>query len=208
MSNNSSIFVPDEIVAIRNDCKAGQFKIGDSRFLGSKLLVSILCSPIEHIGGFYADRNDMSDSAKSRRHVWKQVWFVAAPSETNIPQGVVFPTLIKGSSISELAAFMLFNSLGSAPYESLCEMSFVPKSNDYGTYFVLSFKAVERTTKEEKAQLKLLSEFMKTEPLLYDSSLPAGIIPAAGISPEQKDFFLSGGNMLDYSVPALVSHAH
>lgn len=187
----NSIIIPSPVVGIRNDCKAGQFKIGETRFLGDKLTVSLVCPPIDYVGGFYSDRDDMSESARKKQHQWKQVWFIAAPSEDKIPQNVVFPTLVKTSSISELAAFNLLETQG-IPYSVLCEISFKPKSNDFGTYFMLCFKAIQRKSKEEKQQLEDIKAFLESSPLFYDDSLPAGMIPTAGLLPSQVNFLVSG----------------
>jgi hypothetical protein len=188
----SNIIVPNPVVGVRNDCKAGQFKIGESRFLGDKLTVSLLCPPVDYVGGFYSDRLDMSEAARKKVHFWKQIWFIAAPSEDKIPQNTVFPMLIKTSSLAELAAFGLLEA-GGVFHSVLCEISFKPKSNDIGaTYFMLVFKGLPRKSKEDKDQIKLIESFLEDMPILYDASLPAGMIPATGLNQEQINNLLNG----------------
>lgn len=191
-SKMTELYLPDPVVPIRADCKVGQFKIGEERFLGNSLRVSIVVPPIEYIGGFY---NDCPQKDWSKmNHRWKQIWYCAAPDETKIPKGCVFPTMLKTSSLSELDAFSLLNGQNTF-YEFICEMRFKVKTSsnsDSGSYFMVVFSPVDRASKEQKSQVKLIENFLKEEPLFYDESLPEGIINSTGLSFQEKQALLLG----------------
>jgi hypothetical protein len=82
-----AILVPEIPIVVRNNCQAGEWKIGDKRY-GPKCSMTILKFS-KFFGTFGQTVNTL----------WGQLWFIAESGE--LPQGVVMVTYIKGRSLGD-----------------------------------------------------------------------------------------------------------
>lgn len=82
-----ALLVPEIPIAVRNNCQAGQWRIGDTDY-GSKCSMTIL-----KFSKFFGALGQTQNT------LWGQLWFVAESGE--LPQGVIMVTYIKGRSLND-----------------------------------------------------------------------------------------------------------
>jgi hypothetical protein len=82
-----AILVPNFPIAVRNNCQAGQWTIGDTDY-GSKCSMTIL-----KFSKFWGDLGQTQGAT------WGQIWFVAESGE--LPKGVVMVTYLKTQSLGD-----------------------------------------------------------------------------------------------------------
>ncbi|MGE5657290.1 MAG: hypothetical protein ACM37W_11840 [Actinomycetota bacterium] len=82
-----ALLVPEIPIAVRNNCQAGQWAIGDTDY-GSKCSMTIL-----KFSKFFGNLGQTHNT------LWGQLWFVAESGE--LPQGVVMVTYIKGRGLND-----------------------------------------------------------------------------------------------------------
>lgn len=82
-----AILVPEMPIAVRNNCQAGQWTIGDTDY-GSKCSMTIL-----KFSKFFGSLGQTQNT------LWGQIWFVAESGE--LPKGVVMVTYVKSRGLSD-----------------------------------------------------------------------------------------------------------
>lgn len=149
---------------IRNNCQVGQWAKGDDDFIGNSIEIAIIGT------------QEMYGKLGKSTSNWLQVFFVAAPSETKIPQNVVCCTYLKTRSLSSFGQKIIELLSSTNPAEGIFIGSFLKHSNDLGNYYSVKFDWRIRS-EEEKPQLKLIADFLGTlgSPL-EDNGLPATMI--------------------------------
>lgn len=152
----------DPPFAIRNNCQIGQWMIGEDIPVGKELEIAIL-KVVKMYG----------DLGKTKNANWLQIWFVGAPKEEKIPSNMVCVTYIKTRSINQLGMEIMNNMTEDIdPGIGLFKTSFLKHEGEKGKYYSLGFKWRARES-SEKAQLKLIEEFLATEGNhLCDSGIP------------------------------------
>lgn len=148
---------------IRNNCQVGQWAKSEDDFIGASLDIAIIGT-----AEFYGKLGKSTGN-------WLQIWFIAAPSETKIPKNVVCVTYIKTRSLSAFGQTIIELLGNGDPALGIFTGSFQKHSNDYGNYYSLKFTWRKRT-EEESFQLKLIADFLKSNPILEDTGLPKTMI--------------------------------
>ena len=156
--------------ALRNDCQIGNWKVGEKGILGDSLSISILA-----VRSFYGKLG------KAKPCDWLQLWFVAAPNETKIPQDVVCVTYIKTRSKSALGQTLIEVMQTTEPALGIFDTKFEQHSNELGNYYSINWQWRERKP-EEMNQLNLIAQFLNTKPILIDTNLPESMIMVQGMT--------------------------
>ena len=161
--------------AVRNDCRIGQWKVGENKLIGDSLAISII-----------GVRNFYGKLGKARPCDWKQLWFIAAPNETKIPVNVVCVTYIKTLSLSALGQTLIEVMQSTEPGLGIFETSFQQHTNEFGgSYYSVNWQWRQRNP-EEMNQLNLIANFLNTKPAFIDSNLPDSMILLKGIEEEKE----------------------
>ncbi len=151
----------DPPYAIRNNCQIGQWMIGDDFPVAKELEIAII-----KVAKMYGDLG------KTKNANWLQLWFIASPKEKKIPDNLVCVTYIKTRSINQLGMEVMKNmSCDVDPGVGLFKTYFIKHDGEKGKYYSLGFKWRAREA-SEKAQLKLIEEFLSKNLILNDSGIP------------------------------------
>jgi len=151
---------------IRNDCQTGTWKMNTSPLTKKPIEIVILETDTLE-GNFYADAEPT---------LWKQIWFVAAPNEKEIPQNVVCYTVVKTESLSNFEQAMILAQVNyKSKFDFIVECSFESRSysspdGKNGQYYAVTFNVRERND-SEKAQIKILEKFMSKTPKFSNQEL-------------------------------------
>jgi hypothetical protein len=149
---------------IRNNCQVGQWAKNEQEFLGNTLDMAII-----HTQEMYGKLG----KSTSR---WLQIFFIAAPNEDKAPNNYVCVTYLKTRSLSEFGQKIIELMMNGEPAIGIFTGSFQRHSNEMGNYYSVKFDWRQRT-EEELPQLKLIAEFLNTEPILRDPGLPETMFP-------------------------------
>jgi len=133
---DNTIYLPQTAFGVRNDCRIGQWKIGDDDFRGKEIEISII-----KVNQFFGNLG------KTTNAFWLQIWFIAAPECTVIPQNTVCLTYLKTRSISQFSEKItqLIRQSGE-PALGIFKGSFNKHSRENGEYFSVVWTWRERTT--------------------------------------------------------------
>jgi hypothetical protein len=151
---------------IRNDCQAGMWKI-NTEPLTKKPISIVILETDTLTGSFYPDAEPT---------LWKQIFFVAAPKEKEIPQNIVCYTVIKTESLSNFEQAIILAQVNyKSMFDFIVECSFESRSCKSGEakgeqYYVVNFEIRARDT-EEKKQVKQLKDFLNTNPKFSNDEL-------------------------------------
>lgn len=127
----NALLVPEIPMAVRNNCQAGQWTIGDTDY-GSKCSMTIL--KFSKLFG---------DLGKTERELWGQIWFVAESGD--LPKGVVMVTYVKTQSLKDFNRLVIaVQSRGVEPATGLFVPTFKKNTGDKGVYYSLSWDWEER----------------------------------------------------------------
>ena len=156
----NTIFLPQTPYGVRNDCKTGLWKVGDEDYRGKEIEISIIkvCNMFGSLG-------------KTLNTPWLQVWFVAAPQCTVIPQATVCLTYLKKRSIGQFSDKITELMQKGEPALGIFKGSFSKHNGANGDYFSVSWDWHERTTEAEIQQLDIIAEFLSSNPTLIDLSV-------------------------------------
>lgn len=166
-----SIYLGDQPYAIRNDCQAGQWKIGDSDFRGKEIEISII-----KVARFYGTLGKASDTH------WLQIWFVPAPSCRAFPANTVCVTYLKTRSFSQFSQKIAELMANGEPALGIFTAGFDKHSNEYGIYYSVRWNWRDRSGKEEEAQLEQIAAFLQSDPPLFDAAATKKMICIDGLS--------------------------
>lgn len=162
LRNGQGIQLFGDGLKVRNDCKAGKWKLGDDNFLKGDLDMIIL--QVDRFRGSIAD---------GPIHSWLRLWFlVASTSTVNLPKKVVCSTLIKTTSLENLTNLFMLNLDRGEPF--VIQPRFISKATTKNgqavNYYILDFDS--RNLTEDEIDLMIeVDEFMKGK-LLIDTSSP------------------------------------
>jgi hypothetical protein len=87
-----SLFLPQVPFNLRNDCRLGQWKVGEEDFRGKDIEISII-----KVAQFFGNLG------KTLNSFWLQVWFVAAPGCESLPKNTICLTYLKKRSIAQFS---------------------------------------------------------------------------------------------------------
>ena len=173
------IFLPEISFGVRNDCRMGRWKLGDSDYKGDKIEISIL-KVFQYFG----------DLGKTKNAFWLQIWFVPSPSCKDIPQGTVCVTYLKKRNISQFSQKITQLMESVEPALGIFIGSFVSHKGDKGEYFSVVWDWRERADEAEFKQLDQIVDFLATEPKLIDLSV--NLMPVDGLSTEEIQSLIAG----------------
>jgi hypothetical protein len=123
-------YIPGRLCQYRADCKAGVFKIGESKFVGSTLAMEIL------------SWRTFEDQLFDYPHqTWLEILFVD-------PRNVVSHILFKTQSLDNFLDFMLdLASQGKAIGQGVTTAKMSKRSGDLGIYYAVDFEWKESNKK-------------------------------------------------------------
>lgn len=180
-----SIFLPQVPFNLRNDCKVGQWKVGEEDFRGNQIEISIL--KVAQMFGSLGQTKNTS---------WLQVWFVPAPGCENLPANTVCLTYLKKRSIEQFSQTITELMQNGEPALGIFQGSFQKHSGDYGVYFSVKWDWRTRQTPAENKQLEQIAEFLATHPKLVD--LAVDLIPIDGLSSEEIQLLMTSAKSQDF----------
>jgi len=183
-----SIFQPQIPFNLRNDCKAGFWKIGEEDFIGREIEISII-----KVAQFFGTLGQTADN------FWMQVWFVAAPTCTILPQNTVCVTYLKKRSISQFSQKVTQLMENGEPALGLFKGFFQKHNGDKGDYYSVIWDWRERNETETE-QLQQIADFMATKPKLLDMAV--NLIPIDGLPQEELDLLISSAKSNRAMLPA------
>lgn len=166
-----AIWLGDQPYAVRNDCQAGQWKVGDDDFRGKSLEISII-----KIARFFGNLG------KTQNRFWMQIWFVPAPNCSSLPANTVCVTYLKTRSLSQFSAKIAELIGEQEPAEGIFIAGFQKHSNDLGNYYSVCWDWRERNSDQERDQLNAIANFLAIGPLLVDPVATRGMIEVDGLS--------------------------
>jgi hypothetical protein len=170
------IYNPPTAFSVRNDCKSGFWKLGQTQRLNGQLMRMSIIRAIP----FFGTLGETKDA------VWLQVWFIAAPGcEVDVPPNTVCMTYIKRQSLDNLQTTVVQAMGQQDPGTGIFEARFVERNGKQGTYYVLDWKWVERETDAEIAQLNEVAAFLESDPTLFDQSTIATLTCIHGYSNDE-----------------------
>lgn len=172
-----AIFLPSSPFAVRFNCQAGQFAIGDAKFLGNKTEISIV-----HVVRYFGDLG------KTKGEEWMQIFFVPAPgSDAAWPRNTVCVAYIKTRSLSafQMQVTQLI-SKGINPAEGIFKIGFEQHNGeDSRRYYSVTWEWRERQEGEELAQLEEIRAFKRARPTLADFRGTAAMVQIDGMPAEE-----------------------
>ncbi|MEG4391805.1 hypothetical protein [Microcoleus sp. BROC3] len=138
---SNALLVPEIPIAVRNNCQAGQWTIGDTDY-GSKCSMTIL-----KFSKFFGSLGQTSHT------LWGQLWFVAESGE--LPQGVVMVTYIKNRSLNDFNRLVAsVQSRGVEPATGIFIPEFVKhsgqKPDDSGVVKPINYYSLKWSWNERK----------------------------------------------------------
>lgn len=173
---SGGIYNPPSAFAVRNDCKSGFWKLGQTQRLNGQLMRMSIIRAIPYFGSL----------GETKDAIWLQVWFIIAPgNEVDIPDNTVCMTYIKRQSLDNLQTTVTQAMSDQDPGAGIFEARFVERSSQYGTYYVLDWRWVERQTEAEMGQLTKIAAFLETDPTLFDQSTIITLTCIQGFSNDQ-----------------------
>lgn len=154
---------------IRNDCKLGCWKIGESSLIQGEIDFCVIS--LEEYYGYFGD---------SRATNWLQLWFVCFGGNTEVPENLICNTLIKGLSkkaFGQLCQKLLADTIN--PLKGIFSPRFVVHQSSLGAYYSLdwSWKAFEE---EDKAFEEKVLEFLETGIQLKNLDMPDSMVALEG----------------------------
>lgn len=173
-----SLFLPQVPFNLRNDCRLGQWKVGEEDFRGKEIEISII-----KVAQFFGNLG------KTLNSFWLQVWFVAAPGCESLPKNTICLTYLKKRSIAQFSQKVTELMESGEPALGIFKGSFIKHSGDKGDYYSVVWDWREREADEEIEQLEQIANFMATNPKLVDLSV--NLIPIDGLSPEEIELLIS-----------------
>lgn len=176
-----NIFLPQVPFNLRNDCKVGQWKVGDENYRGKQIEISII--KVSQMFG---------SLGQTKNTHWLQIWFVPAPNSENLPSNTVCLTYLKKRSIQQFSEKITELMEKGEPALGIFIGSFEKHNGDYGTYYSVKWDWRTRKTAAEKKQLEQIAEFLSTKPKLVDISVD--LIPVDGLTPDEIDLLMSSTN--------------
>jgi len=181
----NSIFLPQVPFNLRNDCKVGQWKVGEEDFRGNQIEISIL--KVSQMFGSLGQTKNTN---------WLQVWFVPAPGCENLPANTVCLTYLKKRSIEQFSQTITELMQNGEPALGIFQGSFQKHSGDYGVYFSVKWDWRTRQTAAENKQLEQIAEFLGTQPKLVDFAVD--LIPIDGLSSEEIQLLMASAKSQDF----------
>lgn len=176
---DDQILNPEPPYGIRFNCQSGQLALSETEFLGTEAEISII-----KVARFFGSLG------KTQNTEWLQLFYVAAPGTTIIPQNVVCVSYLKTRSLSAFNAKvikLLSNKVN--PATGIFKVGFQAHSNDKGNYFSVTFEWRPRT-EEEEGQLEMIADFMASDPVLIDTRVSTSLVCLEGMSKEEKESLL------------------
>jgi hypothetical protein len=187
-----SLFLPQVPFNLRNDCRLGQWKVGEEDFRGKEIEISII-----KVAQFFGNLG------KTLNSFWLQVWFVAAPDCESLPKNTICLTYLKKRSIAQFSQKVTELMESGEPALGIFKGSFLKHSGDKGDYYSVVWDWREREADEEIEQLEHIADFMATTPKLVDLSV--NLIPIDGLSPEEIELLMSSAKTNELESSALVT---
>lgn len=166
-----SIYLGDQPYAVRNDCQAGQWKVGDSDYRGKDIEISII-----KVARFYGTLGKATDTH------WLQIWFVPTSVTRSLPANTVCVTYLKTRSLSQFSQKITELMESGEPALGIFLAGFDKHSNEYGTYYSVRWDWRERSEKEEQAQLEQIVAFLQSDPPLFDAAATKQMVCIDGLS--------------------------
>lgn len=170
----NSIWLGDQPYAVRNDCQAGQWKVGDDDFRGKEIEVSII--KVARLFG---------SLGKAQNTFWLQIWFVPAPTCIALPENTVCVTYLKTRSLSQFSQKITELLANGEPAKGIFKGSFQKHSSDLGNYYSVVWDWRDRQTQEEEDQLEQIAVFLQSQPTLIDLAATKSLISTDGLSPAE-----------------------
>lgn len=174
----NSIFLPQVPFTLRNDCRVGQWKVGEEDFRGKDIEISII-----KVAQFFGTLGKTTNS------FWLQVWFVAAPGCDCLPKNTVCLTYLKKRSIAQFSQKVTELMESGEPALGIFQGSFLKHSGEKGDYYSVAWDWREREVDEEIEQLEQIADFLAASPKLVDLSV--NLIPLDGLSPDEIELIMS-----------------
>jgi hypothetical protein len=138
LPSEGEIFIPDDAFAVRNNCQTGQWNVGGTQNLGSKLSFRAL-----KFARFFGSLGQTSNE------MWGQLWFVAEPGCGDFPASIAALTYIKTRSLTNfLTLINLIKARGVNPVSGVFTAAFNKESRaildpfgnpSQGHYYYLSW---------------------------------------------------------------------
>lgn len=150
-----ALLVPEIPLAVRNNCKYGQWMIGDTNY-GTKCTMTIL-----KFSKFFGDLG------LTKQALWAQLWFIAESGE--LPQGVVMVTYLKTQSLQDFNRLVIqIQSKGVEPATGIFIPTFTKYTGDNGPYFGLTWEWQEREDMKILEQAAAMLSNPESRSNLYD----------------------------------------
>ena len=150
-----ALLVPEIPLAVRNNCKFGQWMIGDTSY-GAKCSMTVL-----KFSKFFGDLGLTSET------LWAQLWFVAESGD--LPKGVVMVTYLKTQSLRDFNRLVIeIQSRGIEPATGLFIPTFTNYKGEEGPYFALTWEWKERENYETLEQAADVLANPEVRSNLYD----------------------------------------
>ena len=162
---------------IRNNKSAGMWALDEETMIAKSIKISIIkCTP-------YYGKLGKGEPCK-----WMQIWFVAAPEETNIPQNLVCVTYAAKQSVTELAQKLTMVRTQDNSLAGIWTCGFKRHSNEKGDYYSVSWdwERMEPTPENNvfiDKLIELLTKSVIGNPFT-DSGLPSSMFPVTGTDEE------------------------
>jgi hypothetical protein len=150
-----ALLVPRIPLAVRNNCKFGQWRIGDTSY-GSKCSMTIL-----KFSKFFGDLGQTNQA------LWAQLWFIAESGD--LPKGVVMVTYLKTQGLKDFNRLVIeIQTRGIEPATGLFIPTFTEYKGEAGPYFALTWEWKERENYETLEQAAAVLNNPEVRSNLYD----------------------------------------
>jgi hypothetical protein len=170
----NQIFMPQVAFNVRNNCKVGQWTIGEDDYRGKDIEISIIgvCQMFGTLG-------------KTTSTPWLQVWFVPAPSCDVLPRNTVCVTYLKKRSITQFSQKITELMESGEPAMGIFTAGFTKHTGELGDYYSVVWDWRQRDTDEELEQLEMIADFLASEPKLLDLERSASLTPLARLRSDE-----------------------
>ncbi|WP_245602630.1 hypothetical protein [Gloeothece verrucosa] len=163
---------------LRNDCRLGQWKVGEEDYRGKEIEISMI-----KVAQFFGNLGKITNS------FWLQVWFVAAPGCDILPKNTVCLTYLKKRSIAQFSQKVTELMEKREPALGIFKGSFLKHNGDKGDYYSVAWDWRERETEEEMNQIENIADFMVNNPKMIDLSV--NLIPIDDLSMDEIELLMS-----------------
>lgn len=202
---SGGIVIPETPLDVLCDLKAGKFKDAGLDSFGEEMPMFILDRKKQW---GIPPWNKGTEEKPAEPAFFNEVWFVPAGGKLGFSKMIC--RLLKPASQIRLLeqAVTRLMATGLHPSQVIWEPTFVPASNEYGSFYKLKFTNRLPKTDEEMEQLGAIVELLKSDPQLTQlKDYSTGLLYMDDLEPAQRKALVASMQTVKLDIPQLAAAA-